>query len=54
MLALGGVKLNVTEDVLAIDFPVAAITAPPAAETITAAELKKILAKQLKKKKKKK
>ena len=54
VLALGGVKLNVTEDVLAINFPVAAIPAPPAAETITAAELKKIIAKQLKKKKKKK
>jgi hypothetical protein len=52
VLALRGVKLNVTEDVLAIDFPVAAIAPPPAAETITAAQLKKLLAKQLKKKKK--
>ncbi|HEV7529423.1 MAG TPA: hypothetical protein VGO29_11060 [Solirubrobacteraceae bacterium] len=53
VLALGAVKLNVTQDVLAINFPVAAIPAPPAAETITAAQLKKILAKRLKKKKKK-
>jgi hypothetical protein len=53
VLALGAVKLNVTTDVLAINFPVAAIPAPPAAETITAAELKKILVKQLKKKAKK-
>ncbi len=53
VLALGSVKLNVTEDVLAINFPVAAIAPPPAAETITGAELQKILVKQLKKKKKK-
>jgi len=53
VLRLGAVKLNVTQDVLAINFPVAAVTAPPAAETITGAELKKILARQLKKKKKK-
>ena len=53
VLALGSVKLNTTEDVLAIDFPVAAPTVPPAAETITAAELKKIIAKQQKRKKKK-
>lgn len=53
VLSLGAVKLNTTEDVLAIDFPVAAIAPPPAAETITGAELKKIIAKQLRKKKKK-
>ncbi|HEX3434782.1 MAG TPA: hypothetical protein VHT25_12065 [Solirubrobacteraceae bacterium] len=53
VLRLGVIKLNVTQDVLAIDFPVATATAPPAAETITSAELKKLLAKQLKKKKKK-
>jgi hypothetical protein len=53
VLSLGAVKLNTTEDVLAIDFPVAAIAPPPAAETITGAELKKIIAKQVKKKKKK-
>jgi hypothetical protein len=52
VLALGGLKLSVTHDVLAVDFPVAAIAPPPAAETITAAELKKIIAKQLKGKKK--
>lgn len=52
VLALRGVKLNVTEDVLAIDFPVAAIAPPPAAETITAAQLKKVLAERAKKKKK--
>ncbi len=50
VLSLGGVKLNVTQDVLAIDFPIVAIAPPPAAETISGAELKKILAKQLKKK----
>jgi hypothetical protein len=50
VLALGGVKLNVTEEVPAINFPVAAVTAPPAAETISAAELKKTLAKAKKKK----
>jgi hypothetical protein len=53
VLSLGGVKLNVTQDVLAIDFPIVAIAPPPAAETISGAELKKILLKQLKKKKKK-
>jgi hypothetical protein len=53
VLALGGLKLGVTHDVLAINFPVAAIPAPPAAETITAAELKKLIAKQLKRKAKK-
>jgi hypothetical protein len=53
VLALGGLKLSVTHDVLAINFPAPAIAPPPAAETITAAELKKIVAKQLKKKKKK-
>jgi hypothetical protein len=52
VLSLGGLKLSVTHDVLAIDFPVAAIAPPPAAETITGAELKKIVAKKLKKKKK--
>jgi hypothetical protein len=52
VLALGGVKLIVTHDVLAIDFPVAPVPAPPAAETITTAELKKLIAKQLKKHKK--
>ena len=50
---LGGVKLNVTQDVLAIDFPIVAIAPPPAAETISGAELKKTSLKQLKKKKKK-
>jgi hypothetical protein len=53
VLALGAIKLNRTEDVLAIDFPVAAIAPPPAAETITGAQLKKILLAKLKKKKKK-
>jgi hypothetical protein len=45
VLALGGLRLSVTHDVLAINFPVAAIPPPPASETITAAELKTILAK---------
>jgi hypothetical protein len=53
VLALGGVKLNVTDDVLAINFPVAAIPAPPAAETITAAELKRLLVKKTKSREKK-
>jgi hypothetical protein len=53
VLALGAVKLNRTEDVLAIDFPVAAIAPPPAAETISGAQLKKIILAKLKKKKKK-
>jgi hypothetical protein len=53
MLALAGVKLNVSRDIPAIDFPVAAIAPPPAAETITGAQLKKILLAKLKKKKKK-
>jgi hypothetical protein len=52
VLALGALKLSVTHDVLAINYPVAAVTAPPAAETISGAELKKILAKLKKKKKK--
>jgi hypothetical protein len=53
VLALGAVKLNRTEDVLAIDFPVAAIAPPPAAETISGAQLKKFILAKLKKKKKK-
>jgi hypothetical protein len=31
--------MDVSEDVLAVDFPVTAIVAPPASETISAAEL---------------
>ena len=53
VLRLGAVKLNVTQDVLAINFPVATVTAPPAAETITSAQLKLILTKLLKRKAKK-
>ena len=53
ILALAGVKLNVSEDIPAINFPVAAIAPPPAAETITGAQLKKIIAAKLKAKKKK-
>jgi hypothetical protein len=49
VLALGGLKLTAIHDVLAINFPVATIPPPPAAETITAAELKKLLAARLKK-----
>ena len=54
VLALAGVKLNVSRDIPAIDFPVAAIAPPPAAETITGAQLKKIILAKLKKKKPKK
>jgi hypothetical protein len=54
VLQLGGLKLAVTEDVPEIDFPVASVSAPSAAETITADELKKILIQQLAKKKKSK
>jgi hypothetical protein len=54
VLQLGGLKLAVTEDVPAVDFPVASVSAPSAAETITADELKKILVQQLAKKKKSK
>ncbi len=53
VLALAGIKLNISKDIPAIDFPVAAIAPPPAAETITGAQLKKILLAKLKKKKKK-
>jgi hypothetical protein len=50
VLAIGKVKLKVDEEVLAINFPVAAIPPPPAAETITLAELEKLEKKLLKKK----
>jgi hypothetical protein len=53
VLALGSLKLSVMHDVLAINFPVAAVPVPPASETITTAELKKLIAKQVKKKTKK-
>jgi hypothetical protein len=51
VLALGRAKLKVTANVLAINFPVAAIPAPPASETITAAELEKLVKTQKGKKK---
>jgi hypothetical protein len=53
VLAFAGVKLNVTEDIPAIDFPVAPIAPPPASETITGAELKKIVLARLKRLRKK-
>jgi hypothetical protein len=49
VLSIGKVRLIVSEDVLAIDFPVTAPAPPPAAETIGAAELEKIEAARLKK-----
>jgi hypothetical protein len=42
-LAFRGVKIQATVDVPAIDFPVGAVPVPPASETITAAELEKLL-----------
>lgn len=51
VLVLGKIKLKASEDVLAINFPIAAIAPPPAAETITAAELEKLIKKKTKKKK---
>ena len=53
VLALGGLKLNASAGRARDQLPGGRDRPPPAAETITAAELKKILAKQLKKKKKK-
>ncbi|HST33936.1 MAG TPA: hypothetical protein VLJ80_10520 [Solirubrobacteraceae bacterium] len=49
VLAIGKVRVNVSADVLAIDFPVTVPAPPPAAETIGAAELEKIEAARLKK-----
>jgi hypothetical protein len=54
VLALGRAKLTVTADVLAINFPVVPIAAPPASETITTAELEKLEKQKLEKHKKKK
>ncbi len=45
VLGVGPVKISTTADVLAINFPVPAVAPPPAAETITLAELKKLLKK---------
>jgi hypothetical protein len=53
LLSLGKAKLKVTADVLAINFPVAEVAPPPASETITAAELEKLVEKLAKKDKKK-
>jgi hypothetical protein len=50
VLAIGKVKLKVNEEVPAINFPVAVSLPPPAAETITLAELEKLQKKLLKKK----
>jgi hypothetical protein len=41
-LAFDGVRMDVTENVLAEDYPVVAIVAPPASETISAAEAVKL------------
>jgi hypothetical protein len=49
VLSIGKVRLIASEDVLAIDFPVTVPAPPPAAETISAAELEKIEAARLKK-----
>jgi hypothetical protein len=49
VLALSGLKLNVTEEVLAINFGTVDVSPPPAAETISATDLKKIAAKLKKK-----
>jgi hypothetical protein len=49
VLSIGKVRVIVSEDVLAIDFPVTVPAPPPAAETIGAAELEKIEAARLKK-----
>jgi hypothetical protein len=58
LLAIGKLRFSTSADVLAIDFPVTVPAPPPAAETISAAELEKIetarLEKALKKLKKKK
>jgi hypothetical protein len=57
LLAIGKLRFSTSADVLAIDFPVTVPAPPPAAETISAAELEKIeterLKKVLKKRKKK-
>ena len=42
LLAIGKLRFSTSDDVLAIDFPVTVPAPPPAAETISAAELEKI------------
>lgn len=51
VLALGKVRVKVTSDVLAINFPVGPVAPPPASETIAAAELEKLVKKEAKKRK---
>jgi hypothetical protein len=58
LLSIGKLRFSTSSDVLAIDFAVSVPAPPPAAETISSAELEKIetarLEKVLKKLKKKK
>jgi hypothetical protein len=50
-IGIGPIAMRVSLDVLATDFPVAPVAAPPASETITAAEARTLLAKAKAKKK---
>jgi hypothetical protein len=50
VLVLGKVKLEVSADVLAINYPVVTIAPPPPTETVTAADLEELVKKHAKKK----